>query len=110
MTTKPTEKWWERLSRIIGGWGMAFYALTMFKPRIVDNKMSIPLIFLLITILALCMSMAHSTVFAITMQTAKGAVPWIKNLFGRGGNSGDSGNRRVSGTGQQRPQDGGEDT
>ena len=99
MTTKK-ESWWERLARIIGGWGLAAYTLTMFRPRIVDNKMTFLLTFLLLAILGLCLSMAHSTVFAITMQTFKGAAPWIKRLFSRGSDSGGDGETvaRISGT------------
>lgn len=89
------ESWWERLGRMLGGWGVALFALWIFKPRIEDNKMSLPLAFLLLVILGLSMSMAHSTVFRRTMETARHAVPWIKGLIGRGNGERTTGQRRA---------------
>ena len=68
-STDPTEKWWERLIRAIGGWALAggvVYAIAVGKWPTDSKAMVIFAAFLV----SLGVGMAHSTVFGIWLNMA----------------------------------------
>ena len=68
-STDPHEKWWERLIRALGGWGLAgwvVWALTVGKWPTDSPTM---LVFAA-GLIALGVGMAHSTVFGIWLNMA----------------------------------------
>ncbi len=63
--SNQSEKWWERVPRILGGWGLA--ALTLWRLFALGGDAELKVMAVYLLLIAFFVGMAHSTVTGVVL-------------------------------------------